>query len=331
MSFQDIKGHDNIIHFFKREMELKKLASAYLFFGPDAVGKTFLATTLAKALNCLNMSSDSCDNCISCFKIKNKNHPDVVFVENKNGKESIGIEVIRELQERINLKPYEGRTKVFIIQDSHKMTQEAQNCFLKTLEEPPRDSIIFLITPKPEDLLLTVRSRCKQIKFGPLNLTLRIELANKQGFFKDEALFLSRLTNSGFFPPKNLHETKGGQNLIDYKNSIIDEFSGNNDILLDEKNFIFSEAKGRMKFIISIIESWFRDILVLKSTGDASLIINSDKIKDLKLTQKRFSFEELEEILKEIEMAHFYIERNVGPKMAFNNLKTKIRNLSLTQ
>ncbi|NQU74582.1 MAG: DNA polymerase III subunit [Candidatus Omnitrophica bacterium] len=327
MSFQDIKGHDNITRFFKRELELKRQASAYLLFGPDATGKTLLATTLSKAMNCLEKDNDSCDKCIPCTKIDRRNHPDLVIIENKEGKDLIGIAAIRDLQKKISLKPYEGRMKVFIIQDSHTMTEEAQNCLLKTLEEPPQNSVIILITSKIEGLLLTVRSRCKQIKFGSLDLKLRVELAERQGFLKEDALFLSRLANSGIPFSVSSEEKEENRGLIDYKNTILDEFNTGK-TLFDERSSIFSGSKEKMKFVISIIESWFRDIAVLKSTKDASLVINFDRTDELGKMQAKLSYEELEEILNQIKTAQFYIERNVGPKLAFNVLKMKTKELT---
>lgn len=326
MSFQDIKGHDNIIHFFKKELGLNRIASSYLFFGPDGVGKTLLADTLAKALNCLEVKADSCDRCISCIKIENKNHPDIMRVD-KNEKGSITIEMIRNLQQKINLKPYEARTKAFIIQDSHLMTSEAANCLLKTLEEPPKNSVIILITSKAEELFPTVRSRCRQIKFLPLELKVRIGLIQKSGLSKEDAIFLSRLANSGVSMSLDL-ENKQGLDIFGYRNKILEEFESK-EALLDERSFIFSESKERMKFITLVLEAWFRDILILKSQGDESIVFNFDRSQDLKRLKDKFSFEELEQILKEIEDTQVCIDRNVGPKIAFNNLKMKMAGLRI--
>lgn len=319
MSFSNIKGHNDIVHFFKRALALKKVPSSYIFFGPDGIGKTLMATTVAKALNCLREAADSCDNCTSCVKIENKNHPDIVWLRIHDKKDAISIEQIRDLQRQINLKPYEARTKVFIIQDSHLMSEAAANCLLKTLEEPPQNSIIILITSKVEELLATVRSRCSRIKFEPLESRLKVELTEKMGFLKDEALFLSRLENSGISISRGI---KAGT-LLAYKNKILDEFnSGKN--LLDENSFVFDESKDNINFVIAVLGSWFRDILLLKAAAPGSLIINSDRIDELKSLRDSFSFEGLENALRKIEDAQFYIERNVGPKLALNKLKMEL-------
>ena len=322
MSFQDIKGHDNIVRLFKKELGSGKTASSYLFFGPESAGKTQFAKTLAKALNCLNLKDDSCDKCLFCNKIDNNHHPDVSWVETEEGKDAISIEQIRELQRQINLKPYEGRTKVFIIKESHRMTMDGANCLLKTLEEPPENSVIILITSRVDEVLATVRSRCKKVKFDALELKLRIELLKKQGFNNDETLFLSRLANSGISISAD-SEGKKEFGIFEYRNRIVDEFNSQK-TLLDEGSFIFGESKERMKFAISILESWFRDIMILKAGGPQSILINADRKEELKALKEKFSLAELEDILKGIEDARFYIDRNVGPKVALNNLKMRI-------
>lgn len=319
MSFQDIKGQDRAVHFFKSALRSRMVSSAYLFSGPEGSGKRLLAHTLSKALNCLKGDGDSCDSCESCLKIENKNHPDVVWIDMALDKEGIGIGQVRELQRQINLKPYEGRQKVFIIQNAHLMTQDAANCLLKTLEEPPGDSVIILITSKPEELLSTVRSRCKHIKLDMLALALKVELTRKRGFSEEEALFLSRLSNSGI---EVLQDIEAGE-LFGLRNRVLDEFSSGAQ-LLDEKSFIFSESKDEMKFAVSILESWFRDALVLKAHGWGSAIINSDRQRELGALKERLGIEALEGILEAVENTFFCISRNVGAKIALNNLKMRI-------
>jgi len=323
MSFQDIKGQDRAVDFFKRALKSKQVSSAYLFSGPSGVGKTLLAHTLSKALNCADRDDDACDTCVSCLKVEAKGHPDVIWIDAADDKEEIGIEQIRELQRRINLRPYEGKQKVFIIQNADAMTQDAANCLLKTLEEPPADSVIILIASNPELLLPTVRSRCKQIKLDPLSPAVRAELALKMGFSKEEALFLSKLSSSGIGEWPDIKEGA----VFDYRNRVLEEFNSGA-TLLDEKSFLFNESRDMMKFALSILESWFRDIMVLKSGADRSIIMNSDRAQDLEGVKDRLGFEALESALRETEDAFFCVTRNVGPKVTLNRLKMKISELT---
>ncbi len=318
MPFNDIKGHDNIKFFLKKSLRTGEVNHSYLFLGPEAVGKALTAVVFAKALNCLNAKDDACNTCASCVKIENKNHPDVMLVGVAEKKDSIGIEQIRDLQEKANLRPYEARKKVFIIQDAHLMTEAAANCLLKTLEEPPRDTIIILISSRPEELLLTVKSRCRQIKFTSLELRTRIDLAGKIGLSEEDIRFLSKVENMNipFFAGRDV-------NIFEYKNMIISEFVSDEG-LLDENSPVFEGPKEEKKFIISVIGSWFRDILVLKMGVGEDFLINADRPAELEKLKDRYSFEELQEALHNIQFANFCLERNVGPKLALNDLKLKI-------
>ncbi|MBI4335966.1 MAG: DNA polymerase III subunit delta' [Candidatus Omnitrophica bacterium] len=319
MSFNDIRGHDNIKRFFKQALSQGRVGHSYLFFGPDGVGKSLFGATLAGALNCFKLRDDSCDTCPSCAKIKNRTHPDVAWLELAQKKDSISIEQIRAMCYQVNLKPYEGRTKVFIIAQADLMSEAAANCLLKTLEEPPQNSVIILITSRPEHILPTVRSRCIQIKFERLGLKARVELARSAGLSDEDSLFLSRLGGADAAP---LSVSKGA-GLLEYKNRVVDEFRSAG-AMLDENSFIFGLSKTEMKFAVLILASWFRDVAVLKAAAPSALVVNSDRIGELEAERDRFSFGELEDVLMGIADAGFSIERNVGPKLAFNDLKIKL-------
>ena len=130
MTFKDIKGHTKQIYLLQQNVKKMRLAGAYLFTGPEAIGKSLVAKALAKALNCLENCPEGCDSCISCRKIESNQHPDVHFI-NKGYSQEIKIEDIRGLREEASLRPYEARYKVFIINDAHNLNDESSNAFLK--------------------------------------------------------------------------------------------------------------------------------------------------------------------------------------------------------
>jgi len=221
MSFKDIKGQDNQIAYLKRAIDKKSVAHAYLFSGIDGVGKSLAATNFAKTLNCERNESDSCDVCASCRKIENKNHPDIFRITPDETQKVIKIASIRAMSERLSLRAYEARWKVFIIEDAHLMTEEAANSLLKTLEEPAAQSVIMLTTSNTSGLLETVVSRCQILKFSPLSSEI-IEniLIKKFGLQKDAASFMSRFLNGGIDKGAIVE----GDDFIEWKNTLIDEF-----------------------------------------------------------------------------------------------------------
>ncbi|HXX80558.1 MAG TPA: AAA family ATPase [Thermodesulfovibrionales bacterium] len=187
-------GQDRAVGIILRTLRNNRIPSTYLFTGESGIGKKLTAINLAKALNCLqgvvgyeplfgaqgtgsesfkgdgvsgDRSVDACDKCSSCRKIDLFTHPDLLVIAPEKGE--IRVDEIRGVEEALSLKPFEGRKKVVIIDDAHTMNQSAANAFLKTLEEPPDESLLILVTPHPDMLPETIRSRCSQITFAPLS------------------------------------------------------------------------------------------------------------------------------------------------------------------
>jgi len=161
--FKEVIGHERIIEMLRSQIRLAKVAGAYLFAGPEGVGKRLVAMTFAKALNCLQLPDDSCDVCISCRKIDDGNHPDVQVI--KPSGNWLKIDQIRAMQRRASFRAMEGRYKVFIILKADRMTDEAANSMLKTLEEPPSDTVFILVATDMSMILPTVLSRCQLFRF----------------------------------------------------------------------------------------------------------------------------------------------------------------------
>ncbi|MBS1113480.1 MAG: polymerase subunit gamma and tau, partial [Nitrospirae bacterium] len=174
MSFRDIIGQDRAVRILLKTIERARIPSSYLFAGESGIGKKLTAINLAKALNCLQPRThvsrlttyDCCDACSSCKKIDANIHPDFTLILPENGQ--IRIEEIRAIDSTLSLKAFEGTYKTVIIDDADTLNQSAANAFLKTLEEPPADSLIVLISSNPDRLPDTIRSRCSRINFMPL-------------------------------------------------------------------------------------------------------------------------------------------------------------------
>jgi DNA polymerase-3 subunit delta' len=167
MALRDIIGQERALRILLGTLKRDRVPSSVLLSGDSGIGKRLAAMNYAKAINCLEpVDFDCCDKCMSCKKIDSEMHPDVSMIVPEN--DVITIETIRNIQEIFSLKPYEGRKKVLIIDDADAMNIYAANAFLKTLEEPPEDSLIILISSNPERLPDTIRSRCINVRFYPL-------------------------------------------------------------------------------------------------------------------------------------------------------------------
>ncbi|MBF0328573.1 MAG: DNA polymerase III subunit delta' [Nitrospirae bacterium] len=167
MAFRDVIGQKQALRILQGTIRKGRTPSSFMFSGDRGIGKHLAAVNYAKTVNCLQPEDfDCCDKCISCKKIAAGGHPDVASISPEN--DVIKIEAIRSAEEFIHLKTFEGNKKVLLVDDADAMNISAANAFLKTLEEPPSDSLIILITSEAGSLPDTIRSRCSNVVFRPL-------------------------------------------------------------------------------------------------------------------------------------------------------------------
>jgi DNA polymerase III subunit delta' len=191
MSFALIQGQDRAIQNLKKSLHRDKVHHAYLFSGPEGVGKKMAALELAKALNCDQPGPEGgCDQCLSCRKIEKQIHPDILLLKPEGA--NIRIEQIRNLAQQLSYGPALGRSRLCLLDMASDLNEPAANAFLKTLEEPPPGTLFVLLVRDPGELLPTLVSRCVSIGFNPLPLALIAEkLIDKQGLSLEEAQALS--------------------------------------------------------------------------------------------------------------------------------------------
>jgi DNA polymerase-3 subunit delta' len=322
MSFSQIRGLDASIEVLKSALECRRIPASYLFLGPEGIGKSLVARTFAKAVNCLDGAGiDSCDKCVSCRKIDGNNHPDVHLippagqpgVEGDSG-EAIKIEHIRELQDSIYLRPYEGKYKVFIIDNAHLLTPDASNAFLKTLEEPPANSLIILVTSKPKMLLTTIVSRCQKVRFPSLPKdALERMLRDEHGLDGPLSHYLAYSCEGRIGRALRL---KGADVLSD-KNAVIDYFLSG----YKASGVVESFSKDRMRESLGILADWLRDVYYLKVGMPYAQLINLDRKNELLSAASRYSFTDLDSLFKMLCDTSHYLDQNINPRLLLNNMR----------
>ena len=268
--FDNIIGNEKVKQNLIKLIENEKVLHSYLFIGIEGIGKKLFAKELAKAELCLN-EKKPCDNCKSCLEFDSDNHPDFVLIEPENN--SIKIDQIRKMQKALLEKPIVSDKKIYIIDNADCMTQEAQNCLLKTLEEPPEFVIIILIGSNESAFLNTIKSRCMIIKFAPIEDD-KLEVFLKQNYglnsIEKNMLEASQGSISKAISVKdkkedyknvfNLIENIEGSNLLDtISNADLIYKSKDNIIdLLEYMNILlFTKAKTDFKYAncIEIVEN----------------------------------------------------------------------------
>jgi len=292
------------------------MEGGYLFTGPEGIGKKMAALALAKALNCPEAKTNACGHCASCLKIENGQHPDVHIITGEGAQ--IKIEAIRQLQKDVSLKAYEGVFKVFIIDNAHTLSAEAANCLLKILEEPPKKSLIILITDKPNLLFKTIISRCKTLKFLPLKREA-LEAILKRDYKLDVqfAHFLAYFSEGRLGQALKLKDS----GILAKKNNLIDKF-----VLASRPDIdsMAAQDKEDVRFSLNLLAAWFRDIYLLKAGLPEQEVINSDRREDLTRSARGFSFLDLEAIFTNISTAISYLEKNVNTRLLLFNLRMEL-------
>ena len=294
----DVIGQERAMSLFSKSLENNRVAHAYLIIGPDGIGKSIFAMHMAAALLCEG-TEKPCAHCNSCSKALKNLHPDIKLVE--ASKKSIGIDEIRDFIDEMYLKPYEGEKKVFIIKGADTMTLQAQNAILKTLEEPPADSIIIMLAGKHEGLLETILSRCQIIRLNRISAECAEDYLVKKGIDEQKAKMAARLCDGiignalkycddTFINKRNELTDIAGKMV---KGSVTQSF---------ELASYFMQNRDNIDEVFDMLAMWFRDIIVLKQVSDKDLIINKD-CYDLLVEQSRIlSYNRLDKIMDQIKI-----------------------------
>lgn len=311
--FKDIIGHKKEIAHLEQAIKTGKVSHAYIFNGDKGAGKKTLADAFAMTLQCTGEGKRPCGTCHSCRQAASGNHPDIIYLRHEKPN-SIGVEDVRtQLTDDIMIRPYNGNYKVYIISDAEKMTQQAQNAILKTIEEPPEYAVIILLTTNDQMFLDTIRSRCVVLNLKPVsdeqlkaylmdqiqvpdyqadicaafaqgNIGKAVRLASSEDFTAIKASAMSLIRKAGEMEISDL---------IDYVKEV-------------------QEYKISIQDYLDILALWYRDMVYYKATKDIDGIVFKDELRTIRETVKKCSYEGAEEVMKAIESAKTRLNANVN-------------------
>jgi len=321
LDFNHIVGHEQIIEHLKTAIGTGKVSHAYLIAGEDGSGKNMLANAFAMALQCEQIKQGniddvaqvtSCGICKSCIQAASDNHPDIIRITHE--KASIGIDDIRiQLNNDIQIKPYSSPYKIYIIDEAEKLTEQAQNALLKTIEEPPQYGIILLLTNNLNSLLPTILSRCVTLHLKPIDSELIVDYLMKHYQIPDYQAELSTIFAQG-----NLGKAiqySSSEEFAEMKKDVLHLLKYIDDMelyeIIDGLKKI-SENKVRVFDYIDLMVLWYRDVLLFKVTNDPNLLIYKSEFQDISKQANKRSYEGIEKIIAAMEKAKVRLNANVN-------------------
>lgn len=312
MSNDVIVGHDNVKLQVTNSIEKGRFSHAHIIAGEEGIGKSLIAKNIAIRL---------------LGKEINKQYVDIIEFKLQKDKKSIGIDEIKAIIEETNKKPYEGDKKVILLYSADKMTEAAQNAFLKTIEEPPSGIFIILLCEKLERILDTIKSRCQTYKLNRLNENeMLVFLKNRFPNISEEELKIINAFSDGI--PGRAERFAEDESLKEIRNntvSILKDICQNKlEYILHNEEFLI-KYKGEWQEVFTWFLAYIRDILLYKETGNNELIINIDKIDEIKDMAEMFSFNKLSAIINIIKDTRKKLERNVNPVLVFDSMLVKMQ------
>jgi DNA polymerase-3 subunit delta' len=311
-------GQEKTLSLLDCGLKSDAIAHAYLLVGPRHVGKGTLATNLAQSLNC-DGPELPCGQCRSCQRIREGKHSDVTPI-GLDSRTEIGIDDIRGLQRSANLPPYEGKCKVFIIDEAEYLSTEAANALLKILEEPPPGVVWLLLAADEERLLPTITSRCQRLELKPVSPE-RVQdvLVNSYDVDDDKAKLLARLCRGR---PGWALSALADSDVLEQRSQRIDRLASLLTSGIEQRFAYAQELAGQFSQdrkagweITELWVDWWRDLMLIKG-GCHETIINLDFKTVLEEQSQGLSLSEMKEFLTNLGLLQDAISKNVNPRLA---------------
>jgi DNA polymerase-3 subunit delta' len=336
--FDSITGNERVKEVLKRMIVAGRLPGALLFAGEEGIGKKLFALEVARALNCRSLiDGQACGECAPCRRILKINyppaseaeewkqiiwtdHPDVGLVVAP--KRVLRVDQMVHIQREANYRPFEGKARVFLIDDAEKLNDASANALLKILEEPPPSSLLILITSRPAMLLPTIRSRCQMIRFSPLQAS-EIEQYLINNDLDDPSVAQLRARASGGSLGRAMSGDVGSfseqrKAMLTVLNSIVKEDRVR--LLRSAEELNEAQYKEEFEERLDLLEALIRDSWMLTLGVDANRLVNADLVDQLAAIAKRLDPAKAADWILQIEEMREQLAVNINRKVATDAL-----------
>ena len=322
---ESVLGNDQVRAYFRHAIDSGKVSHCYVLGGEEGLGKMTLAKAFAQTLLCEASVGRPCMRCHSCQQFLSGNHPDVIYPGHEKPT-VIGVDdVRREIVGDIQIRPYSSDYKIYILDEAEKLSVQAQNALLKTIEEPPAYGILMLLTTNPASLLDTVRSRSIVLNMRPVSEAELKSYLQQNGVEERKIETLARFAQGNIGKAKKMSQSEDfsamtGQIMNLLKSADTMPFGE----LLEGLGQL-EQYKLDMKDCLAFIRMWYRDVLMYKATGDPNLLILGEEFSSIRKFASRYSYNGINRILEEIEVTGRRLDANVNLALSLELLWMTIR------
>jgi DNA polymerase-3 subunit delta' len=327
---RDILGQDRVLSHLKTAMRRERLSHAYLFLGPEGVGKATTARALAAALNCTqpDEDGDACGTCPSCRRLAASTHPDFLVISPEESKAQISIEHIRELRRLTGYPPLGGGWRVVLIKPAEALSalnDAAANALLKTLEEPPPRHLLVLTARGEADLLPTIVSRCHKLAFAPLPAALIIrELESRRGLSRSQAVLVAALSGGSLGRALTLDPAE----LVQQRDQVLSELDhltrGSTAVVLEWAQRLTKNRADLDNFLL-LAQLWYRDLLLDHFQAPAGLLAHQDLLPTLEQERAAGTPETWFANFSALAAAQRQLQANLNPELTLDTLGLRLQ------
>lgn len=310
---KDILGNETLKEHFKTAVRHKKVSHAYIIEGEKGSGKKMFAEAFAKILQCEQGGEEACGQCASCIQMEHRDHPDVIRVIHEKPNVISVHEMREQVVNTIDIKPYKGPYKIYIIDEAEKMNNAAQNAILKTIEEPPSYAVVLLLTTNRGAFLPTILSRCILLNVKPVEEhSVQRYLMDQFHIPKETAEFCAGYSMGNIGKAKDAALSEEFLEIRNFNISVLQYIYETEDYEIIEKVKTYKKWKDSINECLDMMLMWFRDILLIKVMGNDNKLIFKENYSIIKKQSEILTLESIEEILKKIDQARMRIKANVN-------------------
>lgn len=316
LGFSEILGHEAVKINLQKAIKYNRVSHGYLIVGEEGMGKKTLADAFALSLLCEKGGTEGCMACHACKQMLSKNHPDCIYVTHEKPG-SIGVEDIRkQVNGTVGIRPYSSEYKVYIIDEAEKMTGQAQNALLKTIEDPPGYAVILLLATSQEAFLPTILSRCVKLSLKPLkDSVIKEYLLGRMEVKEQEADVYAAFAKGNLGKAISLASSEDFKLLYSELLYLLKQIKQMD--IGEMLNYIrrLREENIDLNECLEFMQLWYRDVLMFKVTKDANLLMFKDEFAAVNEMSNNSGYEGLENILSAIDKARIRLDANVNTEL----------------